>query len=299
MIKVTICIINYNYGRFLKHAIDSALGQKGHRFVVDVLVIDDGSSDVSDIVAQEYSNNTSVKVSKTVNQGFGPSLTRAIKEATGEYVYLLDADDYFLPSKIESTLPFLMEKQYEMVVDDVFALYSSTEYEPFEKQQPGGSTSTIGLSRKTALKLLPVENELFFHVLTQLGKAIYIGSAHTVYRYHGTSMTNRNEAGKWNTYLSTMTNNLVNHIPTIYKNDAGLFKGISQMKFISNHYRARASYNQLEAKLELQDRIGALSTFFKYLFYTICSNTFSIFTIKMLIKTVIMRPSFNRKNDKV
>lgn len=51
---VSIIITNYNYGQFLRYAIDSALNQN-YRYV-EVIVVDDGSTDASRCIIEEYKN---------------------------------------------------------------------------------------------------------------------------------------------------------------------------------------------------------------------------------------------------
>lgn len=52
---ISVCILNYNYGRYLRQAIDSALGQKpGGYALAEIVVIDDGSTDDSPGICASY-----------------------------------------------------------------------------------------------------------------------------------------------------------------------------------------------------------------------------------------------------
>lgn len=90
MPKVTIYILNYNYGKYVSKAIESALEQTYSD--IEVLVIDDGSSDNSLDVIGQY--NDRVTIIKQNNMGLVKSIVKAFSMAKGEYVVRLDADDW-------------------------------------------------------------------------------------------------------------------------------------------------------------------------------------------------------------
>lgn len=93
---VSILINNYNYGRFLKDAIDSALNQTYAR--VEVIVVDDGSTDESRSVIAAYGDRI-LPVLKQ-NEGQATAFDAGLKASKGEIICLLDADDTFQPDKI-------------------------------------------------------------------------------------------------------------------------------------------------------------------------------------------------------
>jgi glycosyltransferase involved in cell wall biosynthesis len=94
---VSILINNYNYAQFLGHAIDSSLGQTYNN--VEVVVVDDGSTDNSREVIERYSGRV-LPVLKE-NGGQSTAFNAAFAASSGEIVCPLDADDYFLPNKVE------------------------------------------------------------------------------------------------------------------------------------------------------------------------------------------------------
>jgi glycosyltransferase involved in cell wall biosynthesis len=88
--KASIVIVNHNYARFLKQAIDSALAQTYHD--TEVVVIDDGSTDDSAEVIGSYGNRI-IPVFKK-NGGQSSCYSRGLAVATGDLLLYLDADDY-------------------------------------------------------------------------------------------------------------------------------------------------------------------------------------------------------------
>jgi glycosyltransferase involved in cell wall biosynthesis len=94
---VSILINNYNYGRFLRDAIDSALNQTYPH--TEVIVVDDGSTDDSREIIASYGRRI-IPVLKE-NGGQASAFNAGFAMSTGEIICLLDSDDLWLPTKIE------------------------------------------------------------------------------------------------------------------------------------------------------------------------------------------------------
>jgi len=87
--SVSIVITNYNYGRFVAQAIESALAQTHER--VEVIVVDDGSTDNSRAVIERYCDRI-IAVLKE-NGGQASAFNAGFARASGSSVIFLDADD--------------------------------------------------------------------------------------------------------------------------------------------------------------------------------------------------------------
>jgi len=96
---VSVVITVYNGAAYLGEAIESALGQTQGN--VEVVVVDDGSDDGSDEVAQRY---PVVFERSTQRGGIGAARNLATSLATGEFLTYLDADDRFPPHKLQVQL---------------------------------------------------------------------------------------------------------------------------------------------------------------------------------------------------
>lgn len=88
---------------FLPLAIRSALAQT-HRNI-EVLVIDDGSTDATAEAIAPFLADARVRCRKQTNGGQAVAKNRGIREAAGEYVAFLDADDLWTPDKLEAQIP--------------------------------------------------------------------------------------------------------------------------------------------------------------------------------------------------
>ena len=102
--SVSIVIPCYNYGRFLAEAITSALEQS--HVPLEVIVIDDGSTDSSSQIALQFV--PAVKLLTQANEGVLAVVNRGLREAKGEYVTFLSADDAFRPTYVEALLAALL-----------------------------------------------------------------------------------------------------------------------------------------------------------------------------------------------
>jgi len=102
---VSIIITNYNYGRFLPEAIESALNQSYQP--VEVIVVDDGSTDGSQQLITDYGERI-VPLFKE-NGGQGSAFNAGFEISQGEIICFLDADDVLLPSAIEKAVELLCE----------------------------------------------------------------------------------------------------------------------------------------------------------------------------------------------
>lgn len=94
---VSIIIPAYNQGHFLGAAIESALGQTYPN--VEVIVVDDGSTDDTPQVAAGYAGER-LRVVRQANAGLSAARNTGIRHARGKFLSYLDSDDQFLPEKI-------------------------------------------------------------------------------------------------------------------------------------------------------------------------------------------------------
>ena len=94
--SISVVIPCCNAAAFLRATIASILGQT--QSVLEVIVVDDGSTDDSASIAESF--GPPVRVIRQPNQGESAARNRGIEAAVGEWVAFLDADDLWLPTKI-------------------------------------------------------------------------------------------------------------------------------------------------------------------------------------------------------
>ncbi len=99
MPKVSVIIPSYNCSRYLNDSIKSVLSQSYKD--LELIVVDDGSTDGTEKVVGAYLNDQRVKyVRKAQRSGLSTARNTGIERSGGELVAFLDADDIFLPHKL-------------------------------------------------------------------------------------------------------------------------------------------------------------------------------------------------------
>ncbi|MEO6546456.1 MAG: glycosyltransferase [Ferruginibacter sp.] len=101
---VTVIIPTYNYAHYIAQAIDSILQQTYPTDSIEIIVYDDGSTDNTDQVVRGYTDKISIKYFFQQNKGKACATYKAILQSQGKYIFNLDADDYFYPQKIETSV---------------------------------------------------------------------------------------------------------------------------------------------------------------------------------------------------
>ena len=95
--RMTALINTFNYGRFIEEAIASVLAQGVAESEVEVIVVDDGSTDDTRARVEHFGNR--VRYVWKPNGGQSSAVNLGYEQARGEIIALLDADDVWLPEK--------------------------------------------------------------------------------------------------------------------------------------------------------------------------------------------------------
>jgi len=110
---VSVVVSCYNYAHFLPGAVESALGQT-HR-AVDVVIVDDGSTDETPAVAARLCADPRVTYVRQENAGQASAKNTGIQRARGAFVAFLDADDRWREDKLALQLPLFADAQVGVV----------------------------------------------------------------------------------------------------------------------------------------------------------------------------------------
>ncbi|HEY6454409.1 MAG TPA: glycosyltransferase family 2 protein, partial [Steroidobacteraceae bacterium] len=124
---VSVIIPAYNAAAFLHRAVHSALKQSIP--VLEVLIVDDASTDDTVAIADALSLNDSRIRLLTLSENSGPSVARnaGLEAAKGQWVAILDADDAYLPERLEWMLQTAIESDADIVVDNIRYYDPSTD----------------------------------------------------------------------------------------------------------------------------------------------------------------------------
>lgn len=131
--KVSVMIPCHNYGRFLGDAIRSVIDQE--MVEVEVIVVDDGSTDETAAVAGEFGS----RLHYIYQSNRGPAAARntALAAATGDFGHFLDADDAMVPGALRLLADYLdSHPEYAAVYSDVY--YGDIELNPVTRMAQFG-----------------------------------------------------------------------------------------------------------------------------------------------------------------
>lgn len=109
---VSVIIPVYNVLPYLKEALDSVIHQTYHN--LEIIIIDDGSTDGSSAVCDEYLADPRVKVIHQENRGLSGARNTGLDIMTGDYVAFLDPDDAFYLEMIEIMVSAVIEQKADM-----------------------------------------------------------------------------------------------------------------------------------------------------------------------------------------
>lgn len=106
---VSVIITCYNHGRFLSYAIESVLKQTWEPWSplaqrwspIEVIVVDDGSTDTTRVVSEQYGR---VRYVYQTNQGLSAARNTGVQKSHGEFIVFLDADDWLYPDALHKDI---------------------------------------------------------------------------------------------------------------------------------------------------------------------------------------------------
>jgi glycosyltransferase involved in cell wall biosynthesis len=111
-IWVSVIIPTYNYASYICEAIDSVFQSDFPQDKIEIVIVDDGSTDDTPEVVRIYGDKITYIYQE--NHGKAHATQRAIDLAKGQYIFNLDADDWFMPQKIRKVVD-IFESDPEIV----------------------------------------------------------------------------------------------------------------------------------------------------------------------------------------
>lgn len=160
---ISVAMASYNGEKYIKKQLDSILAQT--RSVDEIIIVDDQSTDCTREVVEEYiKNHPEMKFVFSVNeknQGYKKNFKTALSKCQGDYIFLCDQDDLWMPNKVEE-MTDIMEKHPNIQVLASSFSFIDGEDNPFEIEQ------VKGLSNNNLLRMHVDANALVqvpFYVL--------------------------------------------------------------------------------------------------------------------------------------
>jgi hypothetical protein len=103
---VSVVMATYNFERFVARSIESVLAQDYPADKLDVIVVDDGSTDSTPEVVKPYLDR--IRYVRKPNGGVLTTINRGIEEARGELICLASGDDEYVPEKTRRQVDFML-----------------------------------------------------------------------------------------------------------------------------------------------------------------------------------------------
>lgn len=119
MPEISVIIPVYNVEDFLVKCLDSVVTQSFRDF--EVIIVDDGSTDNSSVIAREYAEKyDNVRLITQENSGLGAARNTAIEAAKGEYFLFVDSDDYIEQNALQLLYEKAMQTHADLIIFDIF-----------------------------------------------------------------------------------------------------------------------------------------------------------------------------------
>ena len=113
---LSFIITSFNYSKYIRDSINSCINQKPSNLKYEVIIIDDGSNDQTDLILEEY-KESNIKILHSNRLGVEAASNIAISESIGRYIVRVDADDYLKTFFCCEVLNYINEG-YDVIYSD-------------------------------------------------------------------------------------------------------------------------------------------------------------------------------------
>ena len=138
MAKVSVVVPIYNVEQYLRQCLDSVVNQTLKD--IEIICVNDGSKDSSlDIIMEYVNKDTRVKVIDKPNSGYGHSMNCGFDMVTGEYIGIVESDDYAELDMFEKLYNCAKENDLDVCKSGFFYYFSV----PTERNTPSPIASEV------------------------------------------------------------------------------------------------------------------------------------------------------------
>lgn len=126
---VSVIVPVYNVEKYIGKCLDSLCKQTYEN--IEIIVVDDGSPDNSDIIVNNYQvKDRRIKFIKRENGGLGAARNTGIRESRGEYVCFVDSDDWVAPNYVECFISAAFEDKSDVVISNISYVFEDGTRKP-------------------------------------------------------------------------------------------------------------------------------------------------------------------------
>ncbi len=116
--EVSVIMPSYNTARYIRKALESVLSQTVTN--LEVIVVDDASTDDSVAIAQQVADPRVTIIPLAQNGGAAVARNHALNVAQGQWIAILDSDDWYAPDRLETLLRLAKDHEADVIADDLY-----------------------------------------------------------------------------------------------------------------------------------------------------------------------------------
>jgi glycosyltransferase involved in cell wall biosynthesis len=250
---VTVIIATYNYGPFIEEAIESVLKQKFPQNEIEIIIVDDGSTDDTALRVGKYRDRVHYIYKK--NGGLASALNKGFEKAQGEIIAFLDSDDYWdicklgtIVNRFEQSgsidyvyhdlniidnngniITTYFERTYPNLKNEFNDIPQKIEFDRYIRGQlipPFPPTSGISIRARCLQNIMPVpehyrvctDTYLHFFTIFYAREGVLLKEPLGYYRFHGDNITEDGSLLSGSTMTKTKLKQLI-HVYTLLIKD--------------------------------------------------------------------------------
>ncbi len=124
--QVSIIIPTYNSEEYIAQALESVFNQTFRNF--EIILVDDASTDSTVQIASMFTDKRLEIIKNSQNRGVSNARNCGIRQAKGNWIALLDSDDWYAPERLEELLRVAWKQNADMVADDLLLIREGEQY---------------------------------------------------------------------------------------------------------------------------------------------------------------------------
>lgn len=261
---ISVIVPVYNVEKYVRKCLDSVVSQTHSN--LEILVVDDGSTDGSGTICDEYKTDSRVQVYHTANHGLSAARNYALDAHTANYIAFIDSDDWMERNALETLLSTAQTTGADIVAFRFYQEYVDKTVEP------GGVEESFIVEGEQILSSMILDHKLTEDVWNKFYKAELFNSI----RYpEGLIFEDKATTYKM---LQKASRLAYTPAPLIhYRNREGSLSNIHSMKSLMDYWRVyRERFEKLSSisdqyyRVSLSEAVGAISRMWRW--YAGCSK---------------------------
>ena len=150
---LSVSIAAYNVSKFIRKALDSLILESSYMERMEVIIVNDGSTDDTLSIALEYQKQypDTFRIINKKNGGYGSTINASLKAAEGRYYKLLDGDDWYDKNGLCGLIEYLENINADLVISPYLVVRSETKAVPHHMDIPKEETEITSLHLEAKL----------------------------------------------------------------------------------------------------------------------------------------------------